>query len=178
MITRLWNSWVRAHVGPDMRTSLLLLVPAMLLPVALLTACGPGDDPETTSDPAPEEPVTSSTGPGSEPGSEPEVEVTGTSSGPGQRALESSGGASATWVPEDSRLVYVTELGYSGCAPTARLASEQGVLRLVVTPYAGPDMCTMQATHYAVLVDGLDDAPARLEVTGLSGTSEVEVQRG
>ena len=178
MITRLWNSWVRAHVGPDMRTSLLLLVPAMLLPVALLTACGPGDDAETAaetaSDPAPEGPVTSPSGPGAT----PEVEVTGTSSGPGMQALESSGGASATWVTQDSRLVYVTELGYSGCAPTARLASEPGVLRLVVTPYAGPDMCTMQATHYAVLVDGLEDAPTRLEVTDLSGTSEVQVQRG
>lgn len=174
MMTRPWNSWARADVGPDMRTSLLLLVPAMLLPVALLTACGPGDDPETASDPTPEEPVTSSTGSGTT----PVVEVTGTSSGPGQRALESSGGASATWVTQDSQLVYVTELGYSGCAPTARLASQQGVLRLVVAPYAGPDMCTMQATHYAVLVDGLDDAPARLEVTDLSGTSEVVVQRG
>ena len=47
-----------------------------------------------------------------------------------------------------------------------------------MTPYAGPDMCTMQATHYAVLVDGLEDAPTRLEVTDLSGTSEVQVQRG
>lgn len=163
-------AWLGELLEPAVRlTGMRTFLPVLAASTLLLAACGNGGG--SASDPAPSEP----TDDGATPTARPRIEVVDTEDGIGRRMLDSAGEARATWLATSGRLVYVTELGYSSCAPTARIGGEAGALRLAVTPYAGPDMCAMLATHYAVVVDGLGDSPGRLEVTDLSGTSVVEV---
>lgn len=151
----------------------------LLCGLALLTtaACGGSGD-DTASDPAesPGSPGSSgSSGSSGQPLARVSAEVTGTSEGVGLQALESTGEAAALWLAEEGVLVYVSELGYSACAPKASVRGDATALSITLTPYDGPDMCASIATNYAVVVDGLDAPPASVEVTDLSGTSQVVV---